>query len=52
MTRRDAADFLKIAAEIQLRPRVTTFGLGQINEALAAVRNDKLSGPAVILPDS
>jgi propanol-preferring alcohol dehydrogenase len=52
MTRRDAADFLKIAAEIQLRPRVTTFSLDQINEALAAVRNDKLSGPAVILSDS
>ena len=34
MTRSDARDFLKIAAEIDLRPRTTVFSLDQVNEAL------------------
>jgi propanol-preferring alcohol dehydrogenase len=50
MTRSDARDFLKIAAEIRLEPKVTTFSLEQANEALAAVKNDAIDGAAVILP--
>jgi alcohol dehydrogenase, propanol-preferring len=50
MTRKDARDFLKIAAEIHLRPKVTVFGLDAANDALAAVRNDSVDGAAVILP--
>jgi len=50
MTRSDAHDFLKIAAEIQLQPKVTTFSLEQANEALAAVKNDAIDGAAVIVP--
>jgi alcohol dehydrogenase, propanol-preferring len=50
MTRDDARDFLKLAAEIRLRPRVTTFKLDQANEALAAVKNDAIDGAAVIIP--
>jgi len=50
MTRSDAHDFLKIAAEIQLQPKVTTFSLEQANEALSAVKNDAIDGAAVILP--
>lgn len=50
MTRDDARDFLKLAAEIRLRPRVTTFTLDQANEALAAVKNDAIDGAAVIIP--
>src|ERR1700736_1774179 len=34
MTRSDARDFLKVAAEIGLRPKVTAFSLDQANEAL------------------
>lgn len=49
MTRQDARDFLQLAAEIKLRPRVTTFPLDQINEALAAVKNDSIDGSAVIV---
>jgi len=48
MTRGDARDFLKLAAEIRLRPRVTTFPLDQSNEALAAVKSDAIDGAAVI----
>jgi propanol-preferring alcohol dehydrogenase len=50
MTRDDARDFLKIAADIKLQPKVTVFSLGQANEALAAVRNDAIDGAAVIVP--
>jgi propanol-preferring alcohol dehydrogenase len=50
MTRADARDFLKIAADIRLQPRVTVFSLDQANEALAAVKNDAIDGAAVVIP--
>ncbi|MGD0988452.1 MAG: zinc-dependent alcohol dehydrogenase family protein [Candidatus Sulfotelmatobacter sp.] len=50
MTRDDARDFLKIAADIRLRPKVTVFSLEQANEALSAIRNDAVDGAAVIVP--
>jgi propanol-preferring alcohol dehydrogenase len=50
MTRNDARDFLTLAAEIQLRPKVTTFALDQANEALSAIKNDAIDGAAVIVP--
>jgi alcohol dehydrogenase, propanol-preferring len=50
MTRQDARDFLQLAAEIGLKPRVTLFPLVQANEALAAVKNDAINGAAVIVP--
>ena len=50
MTRQDARDFLRIAAEIGLRPKVTLFPLQQVNEALAAVKRDVIDGAAVIVP--
>jgi alcohol dehydrogenase, propanol-preferring len=50
MTRADARDFLKVAAKIGLRPKVTTFSLDQANEALLAVKNDAIDGAAVIVP--
>lgn len=50
MTRTDARDFLKLAAEIHLRPKVTTFPLDEVNEALEAIRQDSIDGAAVIIP--
>lgn len=50
MTRQDARDFLALAAEIGLRPRVTVFPLEKANEALMAVKNDSVDGAAVIVP--
>ena len=50
MTRADARDFLKIAAEINLHPKVTKFPLHQANEALLAIKNDSIDGAAVIVP--
>jgi alcohol dehydrogenase, propanol-preferring len=50
MTRADARDFLAVAAEIGLKPKVTVFSLDQANEALLAVKNDAIDGAAVIVP--
>jgi propanol-preferring alcohol dehydrogenase len=50
MTRADARDFLSLAAEIGLRPRVTVFPLAEANQALQAVKSDAINGAAVIVP--
>ena len=50
MTRADARDFLKIAADIHIQPKVTLFSLDQANAALKAVKNDSIDGAAVIVP--
>ncbi len=49
MTRSDARDFLQIAADIKLRPKVTVFPLDQANEALLAVKSDAIDGAAIIV---
>lgn len=50
MTREDAKDFLNLAAEISISPRVQTFSLDQANEALLALKSDEVSSSAVIIP--
>jgi propanol-preferring alcohol dehydrogenase len=50
MTRADARDFLEIAARIGLRPRVTEFPLDRANDALLAIKQDRIDGAAVIVP--
>src|SRR5579862_1423931 len=49
MTRADARDFLRMAAEIGLRPKTTQFRLDQANEALIALKKDAIDGAAVIV---
>ncbi|HEY7519954.1 MAG TPA: zinc-dependent alcohol dehydrogenase family protein [Methylomirabilota bacterium] len=50
MTRADAHDFLRIAVAIHLAPEVTVFPLAGANEALLTLKNDAISGAAVIVP--
>jgi len=50
MTREDARDFLALAAEINLKPKVTSFPLAKVNEALQALKSDSIDGAAVIIP--
>jgi propanol-preferring alcohol dehydrogenase len=50
MTRADGRDFLQIASEIGLQPKVNSFPLDEANEALLAVKRDSIDGAAVILP--
>ncbi|MGB6431812.1 MAG: zinc-dependent alcohol dehydrogenase family protein [Candidatus Acidiferrales bacterium] len=49
MTRQDARDFLKIAKELNIRPRVTPFPLDDANSALLAVKQESADGSAVIV---
>ena len=49
MTRVDARDFLQVASEIGLRPKVTAFPLDRANEALIAVKEDSIDGAAAIV---
>jgi propanol-preferring alcohol dehydrogenase len=50
MTRQDARDFLAVAAEINIHPRVRTFSLDEAAAALQAVKHETAEGPVVILP--
>ena len=49
MTREDARDFLRTAAEIGLQPQTTAFPLEQANEVLIALKKDAIDGAAVIV---
>jgi propanol-preferring alcohol dehydrogenase len=49
MTRADARDFLQIAAEIGMKPKVTAFRLEEANEALLAIKRDGIDGAAVLV---
>ena len=50
MTRQDAREFLELANQIRLRPKVTTFPLQNVNEALSTLKQDRIDGAAVIIP--
>ena len=50
MTRKDASDYLELAAKIGIKPQVRVFPLDQANEALQAVKHETANGPCVILP--
>lgn len=47
-TRADGEEFLRIAAEIPIRPTVTTYGFDQADTALADLAADRVDGAAVI----
>jgi len=47
-TRQDGEDFLRVAAEIPIRTHVQIFPLREANRALNALKNDAISGAAVL----
>ncbi len=49
MTWDDARDFLKIAQELAIKPRVVTFSLDDANKALVAVKDETEAGSVVIV---
>ena len=49
-TREDARDFLKLAQEIGIHPRVALFPLSEANAAIEAVRHETADGSVVIVP--
>lgn len=48
VTRRDAEEFLTLAAEIPIRTTTTVYPLAEANQALTAMRRSELSGAAVL----
>lgn len=50
LTRQDAHEFLALAGRVRIATEVTTFPLAQANEALAALREGRLTGAAVLVP--
>ena len=50
LTRRDGEEFLELAARIPIRTETHTFPLKEANSALAALREGKFSGAAVLVP--
>ncbi len=47
-TRQDGEDFLRVAAEIPIRTHVQIYPLREANRALNALKNDAISGAAVL----
>jgi propanol-preferring alcohol dehydrogenase len=50
MTRQDARDFLQIAHNLGIRPKVTVFSLDDANKAILAVKQETENGSVVIVP--
>lgn len=48
-TRRDAEDFLQIAAQVPVRTEIETFPLAQANQALLKMKRSEISGGGVLL---
>ncbi len=48
VTRRDAEEFLPLAAEIPIVPEVQEFGLEEVNEALILLKRGEIQGAAVL----
>jgi len=51
ITRKDAQDFLALAAEIPIIPEVREFKLEEANEALVLLKQEKIQGAAVLRVD-
>jgi propanol-preferring alcohol dehydrogenase len=50
ITRRDAAEFLALAPQALVKTTVQLFPLTEANEALAALREGRLTGAGVLIP--
>lgn len=50
LTRRDGEEFLELAARVGVRTETTALPLARANEALAALREGRLQGAAVLVP--
>ncbi len=50
MTRQDARDFLKVAHDLRIRPKVMAFPLAEAANAILAVKEETEAGSVVIVP--
>jgi propanol-preferring alcohol dehydrogenase len=52
LTRRDGIDFLELAPRVPLRTTVERYALPDANEALSRLRQGRVTGAAVLLPEN
>jgi propanol-preferring alcohol dehydrogenase len=50
LTRQDAIDFLKFAAQVKIKTKTTQYPLSAANEALSDLREGRFEGAAVLIP--
>jgi len=50
LTRLDGLEFFHVAPRVPVRPKITTFGLEEANQAMDALRRGALEGAAVLKP--
>ena len=50
LTRRDGEEFLRLAPRVPVKTEIETFDLAQANDALARLREGKITGAAVLVP--
>jgi propanol-preferring alcohol dehydrogenase len=50
LTRQDGIDFLRVAPEIGIVTKTTSYSLNQANQALADLRAGRFDGAAVLVP--
>jgi propanol-preferring alcohol dehydrogenase len=50
LTRRDGEEFLELAPRVPVRTEVTSYPLGETNEALGDLRTGRVHGAAVLVP--
>jgi alcohol dehydrogenase, propanol-preferring len=51
LTRRDGEEFLRLAPQVPVTTATTPFPLSEANTALGALREGRLRGAAVLVPD-
>ena len=51
LTRHDAVEFLELAPKVPVKTHVEPFALSEANEALDRLRDGRLTGAAVLVPD-
>lgn len=49
-TRRDASEFIQLAAEIPIRTDITTYDLSEANTVLKRLKKGEITGAAVLIP--
>jgi propanol-preferring alcohol dehydrogenase len=52
LTRQDAEEFLALAPKAGIRTATQSYPLAEANRALADLRNGRLQGAAVLVPES
>lgn len=51
LTRRDGEEFLELAPKVPVKTEIEPLPLAQANDALARLREGRLTGAAVLVPD-